>query len=127
MAFLADLILDQSPTGSDGKIVDHTGSMANGDPAFGLAVRPIGGPFDVNVVESTLTGSSGAVPIEATGSYGIPVHTSGSSGVKIVDANDVNASQIMISMLGDICTELKLINAQLSFLTETELEETDLD
>jgi len=129
MAHLADWLTDATPTGSDGKPVNHTGSMSDGDPAFGLVVRPIGGPFDVNVVENTLTGSDGghAITVESTGSFGLTVSTSGSSGIKIVDSNDVNASMIMISLLGDIYTELRLIHQQLSFLTEEETTETDLD
>lgn len=50
MAFLADLIADATPTGSDGSVVDATGSDSLGGPVYGLQVRPIGGPFAVDVV-----------------------------------------------------------------------------
>ncbi len=50
-----DGFLDATPTGSDGKAVDLTGSDSGGGGVFGLVVRPIGGPFDVNVISGSIT------------------------------------------------------------------------
>lgn len=54
MAYLADLIVDKSPTGSDGNPVTHNGADADGYNPYGLLVRPIGGPFSITLADPPL-------------------------------------------------------------------------
>ena len=94
-----DGFLPFTPTGSDGRAVGLTGSDAGGGDAFGLVVRPIGGPFDVNVV-------SGSVSITGTfmASNADVVAVLTSSEAKLCDLTA--SSDLALIALGDITASI---------------------